>query len=210
MNHDPRHSRLTVEFTDLMNLADRSNFIKIDPIDRRLGWPPERYLVTYTCKGIAGIDDQGAPMISEFHQLDLYLSHDFPIREPDLKWLTPIWHPNIEHEEPHHVCTNNVQNWYPGKRLADLVIAVGEMVQYKRYHALWQFPWPLDREAAKWVLTYAEPRGLVGPKKPIDSRELLRAYRMRTGTEVLMPIPEPENVEPITKSRRIKIGKSIQ
>ena len=101
-----------------------------------------------------------------------------------LAWLTPIWHPNIEHLEPHHVCTNNVQNWFAAKPLAELVLAMGEMVQYKHYHAKWVSPFPLDRTAAEWVLQVAEPKGIVGPNKPFDDRPLLRAQRMRNQGKV--------------------------
>jgi hypothetical protein len=109
----------------------------------------------------------------------MYLGSDYPLKEPYLKWLTPIWHPNIDHLEPHHVCTNNVQNWFAAKPLAELVLAMGEMVQYKHYHARWVSPFPLDRLAADWVLDVAEPRGIVGPNKPLDDRPLLKAQRMR-------------------------------
>jgi len=162
-----------------MNLAARSSFINVKPVEVQRGWPPEKYIVTYTCRGIASIDANEAPVISNFHQVSMYMGSDYPLKEPYLKWLTPIWHPNIDHLEPHHVCTNNVQNYYATKPLAELVLAMGEMVQYKHYHAKWISPFPLDRAAADWVLEVAEPRGIVGPNKPFDDRPLLKAQRMR-------------------------------
>lgn len=179
MSHNARYARLAIEYTKLVNLATRSDFIEIRPAEVHPGWPPEKYVVTYTCKGIASINEDGLPVMSEFHQLSMYMGSDYPFKEPYLKWLTPIWHPNIDHEEPHHVCTNNVQNWFAAKPLAELVIAIGEMVQYKHYHAKWVSPFPLDRVAAEWVLEVAEPRGILGPDKPIDDRPLLHAQRMR-------------------------------
>ena len=109
----------------------------------------------------------------------MYMGSDYPLKEPYLRWLTPIWHPNIDHLEPHHVCTNNVQNWFAAKPLAELVLAMGEMVQYKHYHAKWVSPFPFDRAAAEWVLEVAEPKGIVGPHKAFDERPLLRAQQMR-------------------------------
>jgi ubiquitin-protein ligase len=179
MAHNARYARLAIEYTKLMNLAARSNFIEIQPVEVQPGWPPEKYIITYRCRGIASVNKQDVPQITEFHQVSMYMGSDYPLKEPYLKWLTPIWHPNIDHLEPHHVCTNNVQNWFAAKPLAELVLAMGEMVQYKHYHAKWVSPFPLDRAAADWVLGVAEPQGIIGPGKPLDERPLLNPQRMR-------------------------------
>jgi hypothetical protein len=68
-----------------------------------------------------------------------------------------------------------------------LVLAMGEMVQYKHYHARWVSPFPLDRAAADWVLQIAEPKGIVGPAKPFDERPLLKAQRMRNQSAQVDP-----------------------
>jgi|SRR5215212_3353693 len=187
MAHNARYARLAIEYTKLINLAARSNFIEIHPVEVQLGWPPEKYIITYRCRGIASVDAHGLPLASELHQVSMYMGSDYPLKEPYLRWLTPIWHPNIDHLEPHHVCTNNVQNWFAAKPLAELVLAMGEMVQYKHYHAKWVSPFPLDRAAADWVLQTAEPKGIVGPNKPFDDRPLLRAQRMRNKGSHLKP-----------------------
>jgi hypothetical protein len=139
--------------------------------------PPEDYLITFSCRGIAGLKSDNSPQYSDFHQVSMKLSSNFPNQEPYLKWLTPIWHPNIEHKEPNHVCTNNVQNWFSTKSLDDLVITLAEMVQYQRYHAAWVAPFPLDKEAADWVVNFAEPNGLISQLKPVDSRQVLRPQK---------------------------------
>lgn len=174
-----RRARLLLEFEKLLNLEKRSNFIKIEPINRIEGMPPEDYIITFTCRGIAGLKSDNSPQYSDFHQVSMKLSSNFPNQEPYLKWLTPIWHPNIEHKEPNHVCTNNVQNWYSTKSLDDLVITLAEMVQYQRYHAAWVAPFPLDKEAADWVVNFAEPNGLISQTKPIDARQVLRPQKTR-------------------------------
>lgn len=181
MEQDPHVRRLLVEQERLINLSSRSDFIKIEPVDVTPGMPPDKYIITFTCNGIARLDEAGEPVASNFHQVSMYISREFPRQEPHLKWLTQIWHPNIEHNEPHHVCTNNVQNFYSTKGLDDLILILGEMVQYKRYHAVWEQPWPYDKEVADWVVKYAEPRGIVKPDKPFDARPLLREYKIRSG-----------------------------
>jgi len=187
MTFNPRLARLAIEYTKLMNLVGRSRFIKIEPKDVQPGWPPEKYVITYTCKGVAGIDGEENPISSNFHQVEMYMGREYPQQEPYLKWLTPIWHPNIQHEEPHKVCTNNVQNWFPTKPLVDLVVAMGEMVQYKRYHAKWVHPYPLDQIAADWVIRVAEPKGLFGPEKPYDRRPLVRPRGLRNKNQPKIP-----------------------
>jgi ubiquitin-protein ligase len=201
MAHNARYARLAIEYTKLMNLAARSNFIEIQPVEVQPGWPPEKYIITYRCRGIASIDKNEVPQLSDFHQVSMYMGSDYPLKEPYLKWLTPIWHPNIDHLEPHHVCTNNVQNWFAAKPLAELVLAMGEMVQYKHYHAKWVSPFPLDRAAAEWVLGVAEPKAIVGPGKPVDERPLLNPQRMRNQNT-----PASDNGGGKQAARRIKPG----
>ena len=177
-NNDPRTVRLIREHDNLMRLNERSQLIHVEPIEVQPGYPPESYLITYTCRGVAHIDDSGHPELSELHRVRMDLRgvsvHTFPEQEPHLKWLTPIWHPNIDSEEPHHVCVNCVTSWFAPKSLDRLVLQLGEMIQYKDYHAKWTAPFPLNRKAATWVVEYAEPRGIITKNKPIDDRHLIR------------------------------------
>ena len=195
-----RRARLLLEYEKLINLEKRSDFIKVEPVNKIEGMPPEEYIVTFSCRGIAGLKPDKSPELADFHQVSMKLSSNFPNQEPYLKWLTPIWHPNIEHKEPHHVCTNNVQNWYSTKSLNDLVVSLGEMVQYRRYHAEWVAPFPLDKEAADWVINFAEPSGLLGQAKPIDDRQILRPLRT-----VRRPLQNPVNEMP-RPSGKLKLG----
>lgn len=202
MTFHGRRARLILEYEKLLNLEKRSEFIEIAPVDTIEGMPPENYLITFKCRGISGIGDDLTPTFTEFHQVSMRLSSNFPNQEPYLKWMTPIWHPNIEHDEPHHVCTNNVQNWFSAKSLDDLVIKLGEMVQYQHYHAEWTAPFPLDKEAADWVVNFAEPNGILSKTNPVDKRQLLRPQRTRlrggsvpakTISQTFSPIPKPKN-----------------
>lgn len=160
-------------FSDLINLTRRSKFIKCQPVDVEPNYPPRKYIATFTCLGIASIDESGSPQFSEFHQVSIYLPDDYPIQGPHLRWLTPIWHPNIEHTEPKHVDTSLAADQHSNKSLDELLIALGEMIQYKRYHAEPTPPWPLDMEVAAWVREYAEPRGILNKDKPVDKRGLI-------------------------------------
>jgi ubiquitin-protein ligase len=206
MDQDPHVRRLLVEQERLINLTSRSKFIKIEPVEVVPGMPPDKYVITFTCKGIERINEKDEPIAARFHQVAMYISREFPRQEPHLKWLTPIWHPNVDHDEPHHVCTNNVQNFYSTKGLDELVLWLGEMVQYKRYHAAWLPPYPQDREVAKWVVEYAEPHGIVGPDKPFDNQPLLREYKIRGGKGGAKPAKASAAAAPPAERGRIKLG----
>jgi ubiquitin-protein ligase len=191
LTHDPRLAQLQMDYTALMQLPQLSDFISIEPVDARPGWPPERYLVTFTCEGIAGIDANGEPRKSSFHQVSMYLSRNYPVAEPELRWLTDIWHPNIDHKEPRHVCTNAVEFHHSSLPPSELVRFMGELVSYQRYHARPVKPFPLNKEAAQWVLDVAEPRGWVAPDKPVDDRPLLREGEIVQAA----PLPPPPVVD---------------
>lgn len=161
-------------YSDLINFARRSKFITCQPVDVERNHPPRKYIATFTCLGIAAVDEKGSPQFSEFHQVSIYLPDDYPSQWPHLKWLTPIWHPNIEHTEPKHVDTSLVEDHHSNKSLDKLLIAIGEMIQYKRYHAELTPPWPLDIKVAAWVREYAEPKGILNKDKPVDNRDLIQ------------------------------------
>ncbi len=175
INSNPRLRRLRKDYELIQEVAARSDLIQIKAKSERKGLPPERYLITYKCKGIIGIDRKGNPKIGEKHQVEIYLHSQYPQRWPGMKWLTPIWHPNINHANG-SVCIDAA--WWSASRSLDrLVIMLGEMVQYKNFHddpSKPPFPW--DMEAARWSRKYkrTHPRFF-----PVDKRELMRPERVK-------------------------------
>lgn len=171
----PRMRRLRADYQRMQELASRSDLISFEAFSVRPGLPPERYIVTYLCKGIYSVDSQGNPKYGNKHQVEIYLHNQYPQRWPGMKWLTPIWHPNINHING-TVCIDAA--WWTASRSLDwLVIMIGEMVQYKNFHDdPTQPPFPWDPEAARWCRAYREkhPHAF-----PVDKRELLRPERVR-------------------------------
>lgn len=189
---DPRYRKLLIEWEGLTRLAMSSLFIRVEPVEAQPGWPPDEYVITYTCKGIVGIDEYQNPIYGEHHQVGVRFSEHYPMQEPELKWLTPIWHPNIVHREPRRVCTNAPDSWWPAKSFVEVVKFMGEMVQYKRYHAKLVKPEPADLAVAAWVRDFAEPNGIVGPDRAVDPRPLVRPSLYTAGAEPEPPTkPEP-------------------
>ena len=175
VNSNPRLRRLRKDYELIQEVTARSDLIQIRAKSERRGLPPERYIITYKCKGIIGIDRRGNPKIGEKHQVEIYLHSQYPQRWPGMKWLTPIWHPNINHANG-SVCIDAA--WWSASRSLDrLVIMLGEMVQYKNFHddpSKPPFPW--DMEAARWSRKYkrTHPRFF-----PVDKRELMRPERVK-------------------------------
>jgi len=175
VNSNPRLRRLRKDFELIQEVEARSDLIKVSAKSQHKGLPPERYIITYKCKGVIGLDRRGNPKIGEKHQVEIYLHSQYPQRWPGMKWLTPIWHPNINHANG-SVCIDAA--WWSASRSLDrLVIMLGEMVQYKNFHddpSKPPFPW--DLEAARWSRQFrrTHPRFF-----PVDTRELLRPERVR-------------------------------
>jgi len=175
VNSNPRQRRLRKDYEHIQEVAARSDLIQVKAKSERRGLPPDRYIITYKCKGIIGVDRRGNPKIGERHQVEIYLHSQYPQRWPGMKWLTPIWHPNINHANG-SVCIDAA--WWSASRSLDrLVIMLGEMVQYKNYHddpSKPPFPW--DMEAARWTRQFRKTH----PNYfPVDKRELLRPERVK-------------------------------
>jgi ubiquitin-protein ligase len=181
----PRMRRLWADYKLMQELAARSDMISFDAKSPRPGLPPETYIVTYQCRGIYSVDRQGKPKYGERHQVEIYLHNQYPQRWPGMKWLTPIWHPNINHLNG-TVCIDAA--WWTASRSLDrLVIMIGEMVQYKNFHDdPTQPPFPWDPEAARWCRSYrhANPRAF-----PVDKRELLRPEKVKLHKAQAAPRP---------------------
>ncbi len=171
----PRMRRLRGDYELMMELSSRSDLISFVASSPNPNLPPERYIVTFKCKSISNVDRQGNPKFSEHHQVEIYLHNQYPQRWPGMKWLTPIWHPNINHVNG-SVCIDAA--WWAASRSLDrLVLMLGEMLQWKNFHDdPTKPPFPWDAEAARWSREYRKKH----PNDfPVDHRELLRPERVK-------------------------------
>lgn len=151
-----RERRLAKEYKQLKSLEQNSDFIVIEHIK---GNPPEEYDIVYTCIGIEDVDHLG-PKYKNRHRVSIKLPVEYPTRQPLIRWLTLIFHPNINPEGT-EVC-NNLDTWNPTMSLVDLCLMIGGMIQYKFYNP----HQPLRLDAAKWAL---ENKHML----PIDNRALV-------------------------------------
>lgn len=192
--NSPRMRRLKADHKRMEELAAQSDFISFTTKSAKRGLPPDRYIVTFTCKGIIGVDRQGNPQFGERHQVEIYLHNDYPHRWPGMKWMSSVWHPNIHHANG-TVCVDAA--WWTASRSLDrLVLMIGEMVQYKNFHDdPTKPPFPWDPEAARWSRDYRKKNP---DFFPIDTRELLHPERVH--------MKEGAKAKPAAKAK-IKMGK---
>lgn len=160
-----RDARLRSDYKRMLDLTEGNDLIAIEKTE---GDPPEVYSMRFNCRGVVGVSASG-PDFGELHRVRISLPVDYPTRAPQLRWLTPIFHPNISAEGT-FVC---VDTWYPSRFLDDLCIILGRMIQYKNFNPLN----PLRLDAAAWSTVNANilpvdrrplRRGSAAPAEPIE------------------------------------------
>jgi len=82
----------------------------------------------------------------EAHRVEIKLGSSYPRTMPEIRWITPIYHPNIS--EIGMVCLGGYgTHWVPSVQLDELCIMLWDMARYHNYH----IRSPYNRDAALWV-----------------------------------------------------------
>ena len=105
-------------------------------------FPPEKYHITYFVNGVYLLAD-GTVHILGRHEVDIILHAEYPRYKPVCKISTPICHPNFRDGQ---ICIGDI--WGAGESLSDIIINIGDMIQYKS----WNSYSPLSAEAAQWAI----------------------------------------------------------
>ena len=134
-----RMRRLLSDFEQVKkDFAGHKNII-VTPIGDE---PPEKYHVTYFVNGIYLLPDGKIETLGR-HEIEITLHADYPRYKPICKILTPIWHPNFRDSQ---ICIGDI--WGAGESLSDIIINIGDMIQYKS----WNSYSPLSADAAQWAM----------------------------------------------------------
>lgn len=134
-----RMRRLASDYEQVKrDFAGHKNII-ITPIGDE---PPEKYHVTYFVNGIYLLPDGRIETLGR-HEIEITLHADYPRYKPICKILTPIWHPNFRDGQ---ICIGDI--WGAGESLSDIIINIGDMIQYKS----WNSYSPLSADAAQWAM----------------------------------------------------------
>ncbi len=106
------------------------------------GDPPEAYHVTFHVRGLRLDTRANRPIAVNEHRVRIYLHEGYPREKPRCTMETEVFHPNISHQQ---ICIGD--HWTPGESIDDLIIQIGEMIQYRNYNT----KSPLNGIAARWA-----------------------------------------------------------
>lgn len=135
---NPRLRRLKNDYERVAKELAGSEYVSVKAIS---GDPPTHYQVTYQLNGLAWDAGAGAPQQVGEHVVDISLPPGYPKQAPRCTMRTPIWHPNIGD----YVCIGDY--WSAGVTLADIIVHIGDMIQYKSYN----LRSPVNKAAATWA-----------------------------------------------------------
>ena len=137
---------------------------------------PVRYRIHYNFKSIIGIDTDRNPIYGDHHIAEIEIPPNYPMETCKAFMVTDTWHPNIvsKGKDKGRICTQS-EKFGTLYELPQLVLRIGEILQYRNYLAEMVDPYPFDLEVAKWVREYAEPNNIINQKNEVyvDSSPLL-------------------------------------
>lgn len=134
-----RMRRLASDYEQVKKDFAGHRYIQITPVGTE---PPEKYHVTYFVNGIFRQPDGQIQTLGR-HEVEITLHAEYPRYKPICHILTPIFHPNFRDGQ---ICIGDI--WGAGESLSDIIINIGDMIQYKS----WNASSPLSAEAAKWAI----------------------------------------------------------
>lgn len=153
MSFNIRETRLRNDYSRVQALIQRSDLLEIV---RTEGNPPDKYQIRYLCRGVEKLARNGEPILRDVHEVSIYLHAEYPLKQPQLKWLTPMFHPNI-----HNTGAVCIGAWWPAKTLDELILSMGDMIQFKNLDP----KDPMNSKAAAWAIRNKH-------RFPIDDRNL--------------------------------------
>lgn len=125
------------------------------------GGLPELYTVWFLGRGMMRHENNGPVGLQERHEVQIRLGAGYPRMMPEIRWKTPIFHPNISGNGS--VCLGGYGTyWVPSLTLDQLCHMLWDMIRYENYDETS----PYNREAALWAKTQSQY------KLPLDARPL--------------------------------------
>jgi ubiquitin-protein ligase len=135
------NARLRRLYADWQTIRDDfagHKFVEVTPLH---GNPPEAYEIVYHINGLVLDPRTNRPVISNYHKAHIYLHSEYPREKPKCTMETPIFHPNFGP----YICIGDY--WAAGETLADIIVKIGNMIQYQDYNP----KSPLNAVAARWA-----------------------------------------------------------
>jgi ubiquitin-protein ligase len=162
MHESPRLRRLRSDLNALERLRDESSVLRF----RASGKPAQSYVIEFHGKSLART--RGRVTVADRHQVEIKLGASYPRTMPELRWLTPIYHPNIS--EIGMVCLGGYgTHWVPSLNLDELCGMLWDMARYHNYDVRS----PYNRDAALWVANQTAFSFPIDPRPLRDLRAAL-------------------------------------
>jgi ubiquitin-protein ligase len=160
---NPRMRRLEADYQRLIVAFSGHPHLRLEPVGPV---PPERYRIVYNVPGIR-VGPENKLVKADQHVVHLQLPAGYPREQPYCTTEEQIFHPNFGN----HICIADY--WSPSQSLVDVVVQIGEMLQYRLYNTRS----PLNAVAARWASEHLNVL-------PIGRLELLpRVPEIKLGAE---------------------------
>ena len=91
MAESEREQRLLADLEAMENLKAASSILRFETE----GEPADRYKVCFAGKGLRRDASTGKIDYVDRHECEIRLTLSYPQRPPDIRWLSPLFHPNI-------------------------------------------------------------------------------------------------------------------
>lgn len=154
---------------------------------RTYGTPNTRYIIEFRGRGLSR--ERGKVGVRDRHEVEVKLGASYPRTMPELRWLSPIYHPNIS--EIGLVCLGGYGTyWVPSLHLDELCVMLWDMTRYHNY----DIRSPYNREAALWAANQATFAFPIDPRPLRDKRAALGRIEEPTGAT-------PESARSRTETR---------
>jgi ubiquitin-protein ligase len=159
MYESPQMRRLRTDLAAMERLMAESTVLRF----RAHGKPAQRYVIEYHGRSLAR--ERGKVSVRDRHEVEIKLGAAYPRTMPELRWLSPIYHPNIS--EIGLVCLGGYgTHWVPSLHLDELCVMLWDMARYHNY----DIRSPYNRDAALWAANQSTFSFPVDPRPLRDKR----------------------------------------
>ena len=160
----PRKRRLESDFRRLEQLAAESSIFSFQVVHPKptVG-PPETYRIRFRGMGLQFVPHLTSGTVTPLHdhEILIQLVAEYPRSAPHMRWMTPIYHPNISASGA--ICLGGWgTHWAPSLQLDRLCEMLWDMMRFANYDTRS----PFNQQAASWLRSQRQYRF------PLDRREL--------------------------------------
>jgi ubiquitin-protein ligase len=183
--------RLRSDEAAMKRLVEESSVVRW----KASGKPAQHYQVEFLGRSLTR--ESGRVSVRAQHRVEIKLGASYPLTVPEIRWLTPIFHPNIS--EIGMVCLGGFgSHWVPSLRLDALVAMLWDMARYFNY----DIRSPYNRDAALWAANQATF------PFPVDDRPL-RDLRVAAGRIEPAAAPAAAPAPPVEPARAEATGPPV-